>query len=102
MTKKKYALKLLPSAERDLSEVFSWYEEQRRGLGSRFFLAVEAAMESIKRTPLLFPIVHRTVRRARVKRFPYGVYFEVAEGEIVVIRIYHARRDPRRMKRGKE
>jgi hypothetical protein len=39
------------------------------------------------------------MRRALLRRFPYGVFFEVAETEIVVYAVFHCARDPRAWRR---
>jgi plasmid stabilization system protein ParE len=58
-------------------------------------LAVEATVEAIAEHPSQFPVVYRGWRRAGVRRFPYGVFFEVQEHRIVVIACFHSRRNPR-------
>jgi plasmid stabilization system protein ParE len=85
-----------PEAEADLAEAFAWYEERRAGLGDRFLLSVEATLSAIKRYPESFPVVHRQVRRALLRRFPYGVFYTVAESAIVVFAVFHCGRAPRR------
>lgn len=94
----KYTLNFLPIAEEELSQAAAWYEEQRKGLGSHFLTAVEATLESVKRTPMLFSHVHRSIQRARVKRFPYGIFFELDGTRIIILAIYHGRRDPRKLR----
>ena len=86
----------LPEADAELREARSWYNNVRVQLGERFALAIEATVESITKNPLQFPIVHRGLRRAGVRRFPYGVFFEVQESLIVIFACFHGRRDPRR------
>ena len=66
------------------------------GLGERFVLAVEATVEALAEHPLQFPVVYRSRRRAGVRRFPYGIIFEVQDNRIVVIACFHGRRNPRR------
>ena len=63
-----------PEAEADVADAFAWYEEQSRGLGSHFLLCMEAALSQIKRHPDASPVVHRQIRRALLRRFPYGVF----------------------------
>lgn len=86
-------------AEQDLAEAFGWYEEQRPGLGSDFLLCVEAALTQICRNPRAFPIVHRSVHRALLPRFPYGVFFVLERERVVVLAVLHAKRNPRRWPR---
>jgi toxin ParE1/3/4 len=86
----------LPEADAELKEAQRWYSNVRVELGERFALAVEAVVGSIASSPLQFPIVHRSLRRAGVRRFPYGKFFKVQESVVVVLACFHGRRDPRR------
>ena len=85
-----------PEANEDLLAARAWYDNIRPQLGERFALAVEATVRAISEHPLQFPVVYRGRRRAGVRRFPYGIFFEVQEHWIVVIACFHGRRNPRR------
>lgn len=84
-----------PEAEADLISARAWYERQREGLGAAFLLCVEEVLERIGRTPEMYIVVYRDIRRALTRRFPYAVYYYIAGNEVVVLGILHARRDPR-------
>jgi plasmid stabilization system protein ParE len=86
----------IPDANEDLLEARAWYDSIRPELGERFALAVEATVEAVAERPLQFPVVYRDRRRAGVRRFPYGMFFEVEERRIVVIACFHGKRNPRR------
>ena len=83
-------------ANEDLLDARAWYDNIRPQLGERFALAVDATVEALAEHLLQFPVVHRGRRRAGVRRFPYGIFFEVQLTRIVVIACFHGRRDPRR------
>lgn len=85
-----------PEAEADLAEAFRWYEERRPGLGERFLLSVEAALSTIRRNPRAFPVVHKQVRRALLRRFPYGVFYLSDAETVVIVAVFHAKRHPSR------
>jgi plasmid stabilization system protein ParE len=85
-----------PEANEDLLEARAWYDNIRPELGERFASAVEATVEAIEERPLQFPVVYRNRRRAGVRRFPYGIFFESQEHRIVVVACFHGRRNPRR------
>jgi plasmid stabilization system protein ParE len=91
----KKALIIRPDAELDLAEAYSWYEARVSGLGSDFLLSIDASLSSIQRTPEMYLIVYKNVRRGLVRRFPYGVFYVVEEDRIVILGILHARRDPK-------
>jgi plasmid stabilization system protein ParE len=88
----------MPEAAADLRESLTWYEGIHADLGMRFALAVDATVEVIAQSPLRFRIVHGEIRRAGVKRFPYGLFFKLESHRIVVIACMHGRRNPWRWK----
>lgn len=47
----------------------------------------------------LYQLVDPTMRRALLRRFPYGIFFEVGTTEIVVYAVFHGARDPRSWRR---
>lgn len=83
-----------PEAEGDLADAYAWYEQQRAGLGDEFLTTVDATFDFILERPLSFPVVHKTIRRALMMRFPYGVYFIGAENTISILAVLHGHRDP--------
>jgi plasmid stabilization system protein ParE len=95
-------LRLTPEAEDDLADTYAWYEEQRAGLGDAFLRALDATIASVQRQPEAHQLVDETMRRALLRRFTYGVFFEVVAKEIVVYGILHCARDPKSWKRRRD
>jgi len=85
-----------PEAEAEMAEAFDWYEARVPGLGSEFLLNVDAAFNGILRNPKQYPVVHKNLRRAIVRRFPFQVIFIAEESRIVIIAVFHVKRDPQR------
>lgn len=85
----------LPEADADVKEARAWYDGVRPALGEQFAMAIDAAVEAIAENPRRFPVIYRNRRRAGVRRFPYGIIFELQEHRIVVIACFHGRRNPR-------
>ncbi|GKT07181.1 type II toxin-antitoxin system RelE/ParE family toxin [Desulforhabdus sp. TSK] len=88
-------ISIRPEAEAEIEEAYLWYEEQREGLGSDFLLCVEECLEKIKKSPDMYPIVHRNVRRLLIRRFPYGIFYTVHQDFITILAVFHGHRDPR-------
>lgn len=61
-----------------------------------FLRVVDVTFAIIARTPEIFPTPQKNIRRARLRRFPYGVFFVERSGTISVLAVMHAHRDPRR------
>jgi len=83
-----------PEAEADLFSARDWYEEQRQGVGEVFSTAVESAVTRITAMPEMYVKALRDVRRAKVRKFPYLIYYRVLSDRIQVIAVLHASRDP--------
>lgn len=88
-----------PDAEADVADAFAWYEEQSPGLGSHFLLCVEAALSQIQRHPDASPVIHRLIRRALLRRFPYGIFYILGDTQIIIVAVFHAKRSPVLMKK---
>jgi plasmid stabilization system protein ParE len=88
-----------PAARAELVDAQDWYEGKHPGLGTRFREEVEATVLRLQESPHHFPIVFRDVHRARLRKFPYGLFFRVEISALVVIACFHASRDPRRWER---
>lgn len=95
-------IRLRPDGERDLEHAATWYERQRPGLGSDFLDEFAPTLQRISEFPELYPMVHRKTRRALTHRFPFGVYYLVEDGMLVVVAVMHGSRSPRQWMHGVE
>ena len=84
-----------PEAEAEMAEAFDWYEHRVPGLGLEFLRCVDAAFSAALRNPQRFPQVHRTIRRALTHRFPYEVFFVEDDERVVILSVFHAKRNPK-------
>ncbi len=82
------------AARREFDEAALWYEERRPGLGLEFVSEINRAVYLLAENPKRFPIMHHDVRCVRARRFPYSVFFRAEPRRIVVLSVFHARRDP--------
>ncbi len=63
-------------AEGDFDAAADWYEDQA-GLGERFTLQVRKALNQIGQMPELHALLYQEIRRAKIDKFPYHVYYRV-------------------------
>ena len=84
-----------PEAQADLLQTRDWYERQQAGLGEVFSVAVDEAVIRIETMPQMYAVVFRDLRRGKLRRFPYVIYYRVLSGRIEVIAVLHGSRDPR-------
>ena len=93
-----FVLRLRPEAEQDLLDAATWYEQRRESLGHQFLDEAVASLGAIGKAPSMYPQVYRNVRRALLRRFPFGIFYKVEGSAITVLAVMHASRDPRRWK----
>lgn len=89
-----YLIRIRPEAERDVEKAFSWYEKQRPGLGREFISELDSVYERLEDTPLIYADIHRGVRRALIRRFPFAVFYLVTEIEVPVLGVVRMARNP--------
>ena len=82
------------AACREYEEAAQWYEARRAGLGIEFTAEIDRGVRRAAEAPQQFPVVLGDVRCVRARRFPYTIFFRVRANRIVVLAVFHARRDP--------
>ena len=88
-----------PAAETEMEQAHAWYEQLQTGLGDEFLRCVDACIASLQRNPELYPVVHKHVRMALVRRFPYLVFYMAEANQITVFSVFHAARNPQNWKK---
>jgi plasmid stabilization system protein ParE len=83
----------------DIASAYRWHEEREIGLGEEFLRAIAASISLILRQPELYPIALDNFRRAILRRFPYEIFYEVAEKNLIVHAVFNCSQDPERWKR---
>lgn len=86
---------LTPQAVSDIEEALDYYREMNQELSAQFVDEVDAAIARIVMFPKGSPPVagFNELRRARMRQFPYGVFYEQTDaGDLLVVRVLHSRR----------
>ncbi len=87
-------VKWLSEAVDELVTATDRYDGLEDGLGIRFLNAVDATIELVQKNPFGYSLLRNGRRRANVKRFPYGLFFDVEGDEIIIVSCFHAKRNP--------
>ncbi|MES2938067.1 MAG: type II toxin-antitoxin system RelE/ParE family toxin [Pseudomonadota bacterium] len=83
-----------PSAAQEISDAAVLYESKAVGLGTAFLEQVDAAAEKLLRDPQRWPVIEHDIRRIMLKRFPFGIYFRIADDTVRVLTLKHHRQHP--------
>src|SRR5688572_991871 len=83
-----------PEAEVEMEEAFTWYQSKRDGLGREFAECIQKVLDRIAANPEVHPKVYHEIREAIVRRFPYVIYYQVSGDEVVIVSVFHSKRNP--------
>ena len=82
------------TARGELREAAQWYEASRPGLGKLFRSAVQDAVNRLMQYPESGAIDADNFRRGLVYDFPYILWYEILDREILIHAVFHTRREP--------
>lgn len=70
-----YTIKINKRALADIDKAMTYYEQQKTGLGTKFYNAVEDAIKAIAKTPH-FAIRYKDVHCLLVKKYMYMIHYQ--------------------------
>ena len=87
-----------PDAQDEALNAALYYQDIEPSLGddiwSQYWKIIDALAERPERFPLLETVRSRTIRRTRLKRFPYMVVYEIVGEDVFVLAFAHTARRP--------
>ncbi len=86
---------LRPAVKQEIDEIISYYEKQKRGVGLLFLEILDMLLSRVHHHPEQFQEVHKQIRRAVLKDFPYNIYFRMYKNQIIVLAVTHQKRNPK-------
>ena len=92
---KHYRIVFTEIAEIDILTGENWYNSQQDKLGDEFISEFENKIKVIQSNPFLFSIIKKDIRKALLKRFPFGIYYFVIDDVINIFAVIHFSRNPK-------
>lgn len=90
----KHFLKIKEEASQEAIEAYQYYENKQEGLGERFFKRIEDTYKRIDYHPEGYKKIHKPLRAAKVRNFPYQIIYEIEDENIIVYSVFNSYRDP--------
>jgi plasmid stabilization system protein ParE len=94
MSANNYVLFLTSEAEVEIVDAVVWYEEQQTGLGERFEIEIRKSFNRILENPSTKAKIHGEKRRVKITHFPYGIYYQLIENDVIVLAVVSYLRNP--------
>jgi plasmid stabilization system protein ParE len=83
-----------PAVGDDVETAASYYESCEPGLGIEFAEELASTIDMIVSFPTAWTIIEDGVRRALVRRFPYGIFYTIESDDIYILAIGDLHRSP--------
>ena len=90
-----FRLLIKPPAEKDIDEIYAWYNLERQTLGDDFLKELERSFEFIKGNPAQYQVRYKKVRMVKIKRFPICIYFTIQDETCFILAVLSTHRNPR-------
>jgi len=84
---------LRPVAKSEIQGATEWYDSKATDLGDAFLFEIEHTFSFIREHPLSFPRTRFQSRKAKLRRFPYCIYYYILKDRIVVSACLHNSRN---------
>ena len=80
-----------PEAQSEFLEAVRCYGDCQKGLGRRFRLLVELAIQKIVESPFIYRILKAPFRRYLLPKFPYSIIYSIEPDHIRIIAVAHTK-----------
>ena len=87
-------IRLLEIAQIELDDSIEYYNSESHGLGNELLVEVLHALDRIKNFRKAWHPFTETTRRCQLRRFPYGIIYQILDTEILVIAVANLHRNP--------
>ncbi len=90
------SLRYHPLFDSDVLNAAEWYDGRQPNLGSDFVARVRRVVDQLTADPERRTSIDFGVRYWPVERFPYVVFYDLTESEVLVLGVMHTSRDPKK------
>jgi hypothetical protein len=87
-----FSISFVPQAQQDIIDSISWYNLEKENLGFSFYEQLGLQLNVLAKNPLQYSIKQQTIRSAKVKKFPFLIYFKVDQKKVLAV--LHTSRNP--------
>ena len=91
-------IRFLEIAQIELDEAFNYYNNKTPGLGDEFLTEILGTLDRMGKFPDAWHSCSKRTRRCQIRRFPYGIIYQIRKEEILIIAVANLHRKPQHWK----
>lgn len=96
-----YAIAYLPNALEDYEQTIVWYSKHSISATENFIAEVRKKIEAIKINPAQFKNKYKNYYETSLEKFPFDIVYIIEQERVVIVSIYHHKRNPKRKYRAR-
>ena len=85
----------MPAARLEIIDAYEWYRRRSPRAAEGFVAELERQLVRIAENPEALMLMLADVRRVRLRRYPYALFFRVVDERCYVLACLHGSRDPK-------
>lgn len=87
-------VRITRAAAQDLVDGHAFYERQQQGVGDYFLDSLYADIDALQLYAGIHPKPYGRLHRALARRFPFAIYYDLKDDEIIVAGVLDCRQNP--------
>jgi len=87
-------IRFLEIAQIEFDQAIAYYNYESPGLGEEFLTEILNAIGRTGGFPEAWHRLSELTRRCQIRRFPYGIIYQIRDSEILVVAVANLRRRP--------
>ncbi len=89
-----YHLEILQTAKDDIQQIVDYYDDVAPFVTDYFLEELFSCFDILKKRPFLFQVKYRETRVCYLKKFPFGIHYQVMGKAIEILAVLHTSRNP--------
>lgn len=91
----KYSIVFASKAQEEYEESVLWYLKKSEEVSLKFIASIEDTIQKIVKHPLINKNHYKDIYEINVKKYPFTIVYIINKNEIVILSIYHQKRNPK-------
>lgn len=80
-------------AIKEINASVDWYEGKSKDLGQKFYTNAMMSVQILKKFPEMYAEVTPNIRKLKVNKFPYFLYYTIEKEKVIILKCKHLRTD---------
>jgi|LakMenE18May11ns_1017448.scaffolds.fasta_scaffold9654454_1 plasmid stabilization system protein ParE len=90
-----YTIVFASKAQNEYEESVLWYLKKSEEVSLKFIVSLEDTIQKIVKNPFINKNLYKRFYEINIKKYPFTIVYVIDKKEIIIISIYHQKRNPK-------